>query len=43
MNWIKKLAKKRIIVLAIGATGLGAYFNPEAVELIIEVVQVLAV
>lgn len=41
-NLLKKLARKRIILLALSATGVGAYFNPEAVALVIEVVQVLA-
>lgn len=30
-NLLKKLARKRIIVLALSATGLGVYLNPEAV------------
>ncbi len=41
MKWLKKLAKKRIIVLALSATGLGVYLNPAAISLVVEVVQVL--
>ncbi len=40
-NFLKKLARKRIIVLALSATGLGMYLNPDAIALVVEVVQVL--
>ena len=39
---LKKLATKKIIILALSATGAGVYFNPAAMSLIIEIVQVLA-
>lgn len=40
--WWKKLVKRKIIVLALAATGLGAYFSPEAIELLLVVSQALA-
>jgi len=42
MKYLKKLATKKIILLAIGASGLGAFLNPDAIELLVSIGQVMA-
>ena len=42
MKWLKKLATKKIVMLALSATGVGVYFNPDAIELIVTITQALS-
>jgi len=41
-KFFKKLATKKIILLALSATGIGAYFSPQAMELAVIIMQTLA-